>query len=88
MYNKEQHEYLLYDFNKSVNSTKEWKCHILRSKNQEKEKQSLVQDLREDSVFVVVDWAMKFFAAPISRKTERLVCQERNGLARQLCFIQ
>lgn len=60
MNNKEQHDDLLYDFNKSVNSIKEWKCHILRSENQEKAKQSFIQDLREDSVFIVADWAMKF----------------------------
>ena len=59
MYNKEQDEDLRYDFSKSVKSIKEWKCHILHSQNEEKAKQSLVQDLREDSVFVVIDWAIK-----------------------------
>ena len=38
MYNKEQHEDLRYDFNKSVKSIKEWECHILHSQNQEKAK--------------------------------------------------
>ena len=62
MYSKEQHDDLLYDFNKSVNSITEWKCHILRSKNQEIGKQNCIEDLAltEDSVFIVADWAMKF----------------------------
>lgn len=60
MYNKEQYDDLLYDFEKSFNSIMEWKCHILRTENQEIAKQSLIQDLKEDSVFIVVDWAMKF----------------------------
>ena len=86
MHHKEQHEDLLYDFNKSINSIKEWKCHIPRFKNQEKANQSLVQDLREDSVFVVADWAMKFLQRRFREKQSD--CQERNELARQLCFIQ
>ena len=35
-------------------------CHILRSENQEIAKQSFKQNLAEDSVFIVMDWAMKF----------------------------
>ncbi|KAK3735902.1 hypothetical protein QZH41_001349 [Actinostola sp. cb2023] len=60
MYNKDQQDDLLYDFEKSVNSITEWKCHILRSENQEIGKQIFIQDLKEDSVFIVADWAMKF----------------------------
>lgn len=59
MYNKEHYDDLLYDFEKSFKSIMEWKCHILRTENQEIAKQSLIQDLKEDSVFIVVDWAMK-----------------------------
>ena len=60
MYSKEQHDDLLYDFGKSVNFINEWKCHILRCENQEIAKQSFKQNLTEDSVFIVMDWAMKF----------------------------
>ena len=60
MYSKEQHDNLLYDFGKSVNFINEWKCHILRCENQEIAKQSFMQNLTEDSVFIVIDWAMKF----------------------------
>ena len=49
MYSKEQHENLLYDFGKSVDFINQWKCHVLRCEN-----------LIEDSVFIVMDWAMKF----------------------------
>ena len=60
MYSKEQHDDLLYDFGKSVNFINEWKCHILRCENQEIAKQRFIQNLTEDSVFIVLDWAMKF----------------------------
>ena len=59
MYSKEQHDDLLYDFGKSVNK---WKCYILRYENQEIAKQSFIQiqNLTEDSVFIVMDGAMTF----------------------------
>ena len=60
MYSKEQHDNLLYDFGKSINFINEWKCHILRCENQEIAKQSFIQNMAEDSVFIVMDWAMKF----------------------------
>jgi len=60
MYSKEQHDNLLYEFGKSVNFINEWKCHILRCENQEIAKQNFIQNLTEDSVFIVMDWAMKF----------------------------
>ena len=50
-YSKEQKEYLLYDFEKAVSSIKEWKAHIMRSANQERAKQDIMD---------VMDWAMKF----------------------------
>ena len=56
MYSKEQQDNLLYDFGKSINFINERKCHIL----QEIAKQSFIQNLAEDSVFIVMDWAMKF----------------------------
>ena len=60
MYSKEPHDDLLYDFGKSVNFINEWKCHTLRCQNQEIAKQSFIQNLTEDSVFLVMDLAMKF----------------------------
>ena len=60
MYSKEPHDDLLYDFGKSVNFINEWKCHTLRCENQEIAKQSFIQNLTEDSVFIVMNWAMKF----------------------------
>ena len=60
MYSKEQHDDLLYDFGKSVNFINEWKCHILQFESQEIAKQSFIQNLTEYSVFIVMDWAMKF----------------------------
>ena len=70
MYSKEQHDNPLYDFGKFINFINEWKCHILRCENQEIAKQSFIQNLPEDSVFIVMDWAMKFLEA-ILRKAVR-----------------
>ena len=60
MYSKEQHDNLVHDFGKSVNFINEWKCHILRCENQAIAKQGFLQNLTEDSVCIVMDWAMKF----------------------------
>ena len=38
----------------------DWKVHILRSCNQEKAKQDLLQNLNTSEAIVVMDWAMKF----------------------------
>ena len=38
----------------------QWKAHILRAKNQDRGKTSAVSSLQQDTVFIVLDWAMKF----------------------------
>ena len=60
MYSKEQRDNLLYDLGKSLNFINEWKCLILRCENQEIAKQSFIQNLTDDSVFIVMNRAMKF----------------------------
>ncbi|KAK3750832.1 hypothetical protein QZH41_007146 [Actinostola sp. cb2023] len=37
-----------------------WKAHVLRSENQEEAKQTAVASLKDDSIMIVMDWAMKF----------------------------
>ena len=59
-YSKEQKEDLLYDFEKAVSSIKEWKAHIMRSANQERAKQDIMDVLDSGSVLILMDWAMKF----------------------------
>ena len=38
----------------------QWKSHILRAENQERAKQDVLKSLQDNSVMVVMDWAMKF----------------------------
>ena len=59
-YSKDHQEDILYDFVKAKQSTLDWKAHILRSCNQEKAKQDLLQNLNTSEAIVGMDWAMKF----------------------------
>lgn len=60
MYSKDQKEDFLYDFRRRREDIFRWKCHILRSCNQELAKQAVMQNLDENSALVIMDWAMKF----------------------------
>ena len=37
-----------------------WKCHLLRSVNQDLCRQELIENLPDDTIFVYMDWAMKW----------------------------
>ena len=60
MYSDDHKGDFLYDLNKSKGDIFHWKCHIMRSCNQERAKQSVLQELDETSALVIMDWAMKF----------------------------
>jgi hypothetical protein len=60
MYSEDQKGDFLYDFNKGQTDIFRWKCHIMRSCNQERGKQDALQMLDNCSALVVMDWAMKF----------------------------
>lgn len=60
LYSKEQRDDLLHDFKTSENGILSWKCHIIRSVNQESAKQDVLRDLDCESALIVADWAMKF----------------------------
>ncbi|XP_076090309.1 uncharacterized protein LOC143062528 [Mytilus galloprovincialis] len=53
-------EAVLFKVEKAIADIYEWKSHILRSKNQEKARQAVVNCLGENEAFMVADWAMKF----------------------------
>ena len=59
-YNKEQQEDKLYDFERSRKAITLWKAHIMRTTNQERTKQEILENLDPSSNLVVMDWAMKF----------------------------
>ena len=60
LFSEEKREDLLHDFGQALESIWKWKAHILRSVNQEKAKQQVLDNLDNSSVLIVADWAMKF----------------------------
>ena len=60
MYSDEQRGDFLYDFKKAEKAINQWKNHIMRSANQERAKQDVLNQLDSSSKLLVMDWAMKF----------------------------
>ena len=50
----------IHDFQTCKEKIFQWKQHILRTVNQEAAKTSILENLKEDEVLIVMDWAMKF----------------------------
>lgn len=59
-FTEDNREDLLHDFQEAYANIYKWKSHILRSVNQEKAKQEVLEKLDETMVLIVFDWAMKF----------------------------
>ena len=59
-YSSDHREDMLYDFPNAKKDILIWKAHILRSCNQEKTKQDLLQNLSTSEAIVVMDWATQF----------------------------
>jgi hypothetical protein len=59
-YSQDQLEDTFYDANHAKEMVLQWKSHILRAENQDRGKTSAVNFLQEDTVFIMMDWAMKF----------------------------
>ena len=59
-YTKDIKEELVHDFEEACEHIQKWKSHIVRSINQERAKQNVLDNLDESSVLIVADWAMKF----------------------------
>ena len=60
MYSTEQCVDFLHDLHQAKELIFAWKAHILRSENQENGKQTALTFLKDDSIVIVMDWAMKF----------------------------
>ncbi|CAB4011594.1 hypothetical protein AWC38_SpisGene58 [Paramuricea clavata] len=63
---QEKREDLLYDLREASEDVFWWKTHILRSVNQDKAKEDMIKRLDENTVLIVMDWAMKFLPTSIS----------------------
>lgn len=59
-YSAEQKEDLKYDLNQAQDMVYQWKSHIMRAEHQDRAKQDALNTLQCDTVFIVMDWAMKF----------------------------
>ncbi len=53
---------LLADYNQNAKAIQNWKKHQLRAVHQEKAREFVLDELDETSVFIVVDWAMKWLS--------------------------
>ena len=51
---------MLYDFQKAAKAINQWKAYIMRSTNQDRAKQDILENLDCSSDLIVMDWAMKF----------------------------
>ncbi|KAL9960337.1 hypothetical protein ACROYT_G033784 [Oculina patagonica] len=60
LYGEDQKEDLLYDAKQAQDMVLQWKAHILRAENQDQAKQDALRSLPNDSILVLMDWAMKF----------------------------
>ena len=59
---------LLYDFQPSRKAISLWKAHIVRTTNQERAKQEILENLDPSSNLIVMDWVMKFVQIPFREK--------------------
>ena len=49
-----------YETSQSMQSIQAWKAHLLRAVNQDAARHEILENLDAQSVFIVMDWAMKF----------------------------
>ena len=59
-YSQDHKEDLLYDAAQAQEMVLQWKAHILRAENQDLAKTDAVLSVRDNTVFILMDWAMKF----------------------------
>lgn len=59
-YAHEQKEDMLHDLKQASQDVFSWKAHILRSINQDRAKEDILKKLDENTVLIVMDWAMKY----------------------------
>lgn len=56
----EDREEMEYEISQSRQSIQAWKAHLLRAINQDAARHEILENLDAQSVFIVMDWAMKF----------------------------
>jgi len=56
----EERNEMEYEIAQAIQSIQSWKAHLLRAINQDAERHEVLENLDTQSVFIVMDWAMKF----------------------------
>ena len=59
-YSQDHKENLLYDATQAQEMVLQWKAHVLRAENKDLAKTDAVLSVQDDTVFILMDWAMKF----------------------------
>lgn len=57
---KQQQSHLTFDVKHAIESIRIWKAHLIRTVNQEQAKEEILSSLNDQSILIVMDWAMKF----------------------------
>jgi len=57
----QQQSQVMFDVSHAVEAIHDWKAHLLRSVNQGQAKQDVLRALTDDSILIIMDWAMKYF---------------------------
>ena len=56
----QQQSQVMFDLSHAVEAIQDWKAHLLLSVNQEQAKQDVLSALTDDSILIIMDWAMKY----------------------------
>ncbi|VDI80543.1 Hypothetical predicted protein [Mytilus galloprovincialis] len=77
---------IVYRAQQAVESIFLWKSHILRARNQEAAKSFLFNSMKEDEIFVVFDWALKYL--PCKYREDQLDWFGKRGISWHIsvCF--
>ena len=56
----QQQNQVMFDLSHAVEAIHDWKAHLLRSVNQEQAKQDVLSALTDNSILIIMDWAIKY----------------------------
>lgn len=56
----QQHSQIMFDVSHALEAIGSWKAHLLRTVNQEQAKEDALGALNDESILIIMDWAMKY----------------------------
>ena len=84
----EQQSQVTFDVTHAVEAIANWKAHVLRSVNQEQAKEETLGALNDQSVLVIMDWAIKYLPQRYREQMSDFLRKARKKLACCLCCFQ